>query len=636
MKPLEILESFWGYKQFRPLQEEIIQSVLDKKDTLAILPTGGGKSICFQVPALCNPGICLVITPLVALMKDQVAQLRKRSIQAEAIYSGMSKREIDILLDNCRFGDIKFLYVSPERLKSELFVERAKLMPVNCIAVDEAHCISQWGYDFRPSYLEISNFLTLFPDVSKIALTATATSVVRQDIVDKLQFKNEQVFQGSFFRSNLSYQVSCQPLTSDYILDRLLKMSGSGIIYVRSRKKTQEIARLLARHGIKAHFYHAGLTHQERSARQDAWINNQFQFMVCTNAFGMGIDKPDVRLVLHEGAPDSIESYYQEAGRAGRDLKKSVALLLMQPSDKHQMLNQIELAHPEASFLKSVYQCLANYYRIAIGSSLLESYDFDLNQFCTTYKLEVRPAFFALKKLEEEDFIQITETSSAQSRLFVPISNTELYSFQLKHPEYDLLIRAVLRIYGGEIFTTYRQISESHIASMLQITPNDVKKALSQLDSMTVVNYQGAKELPQLTFTQARQNAQQLTLNYKRMRERKTLAKEKIQAMVHYTENQSVCRAQVLSSYFGEELDKTCGICDICRNRKIQKESLSYQKEILSYLSQKGDASPEELRQGLNAEINEKLLGKQIDEMITKEILFYSQSGKLSLKKLKI
>ncbi|MEM1137932.1 MAG: ATP-dependent DNA helicase RecQ, partial [Bacteroidota bacterium] len=449
----KILYQYWKYTTFRSLQEEIIQAVLAGKDTLALLPTGGGKSICFQVPALAKEGVCIVISPLIALMKDQVYQLNTRGIEAKAIYAGMSQREIDITLDNAIYGNIKFLYVSPERLKTEIFITRAAKMNISLLAIDEAHCISQWGYDFRPPYLELMQFRELIPNVPCIALTATATEVVKNDIQDKLGFdQNAGFFQKSFARENLSYSVYYEEDKEKRMLEILSKVAGSAIVYVRSRKRTKHFADFLRARKISASFYHAGLSNEERARRQDDWINNRTRVIVATNAFGMGIDKPDVRIVIHLDLPDNLEAYYQEAGRAGRDERKAFAVLLYNHNDIKQLKENIEISHPSIDKLKKVYQAVANYLKIAVGSGYLESYDFDLDDFVNTFKLPYLETYHALKKLEEQDFIQFNESFYAPSRLTIALSHDKLYEFQVANKEADKLIKILLRVYGAEIY----------------------------------------------------------------------------------------------------------------------------------------------------------------------------------------
>ena len=475
MSPLETLRQYWGYKDFRPLQQDIVQAVLDGKDVLALLPTGGGKSICFQVPTLMRPGLCVVVSPLIALMKDQVDQLKKRGIAAEVVFAGMRAPEIDLALDNCIYGQVKFLYVSPERLKTTLLQERVKKMQINLLAVDEAHCISQWGYDFRPAYLEIAAFRTLIPNVNTIALTATATPTVQQDIQEKLQFSHPLCFQKSFTRDNLIYVVRKTEDKERQLLSILHHVPGTAIVYVNTRKKAKTAAQFLQKNDINAAAYHAGLTTLEREARQEAWFNGSTRVIVATNAFGMGIDKLNVRSVIHLDFPTTLEAYYQEAGRAGRDDKKAYAVILYDIHDIALLRESIQRAHPSPEQLKKVYQQLANYYQVAVGSHNMITYDFDLEYFAHAYGLKPQLVYQSLKTLEGEGLIQLNEAFSQPARLHIPTDPKTLYTFQVAHAHYDLLIKALLRLYGGELFSTFTTVSVPHIAHFINITPQEVK-----------------------------------------------------------------------------------------------------------------------------------------------------------------
>jgi len=451
---ISILKQYWGHDSFRPLQEEIIQSVLEKRDTLALLPTGGGKSICFQIPAMMLPGICIVVTPLIALMKDQVQHLKDIGIQAVAIYSGLKSREVDIILDNCIFGQIKFLYLSPERLYSELVQERIKHMPVNLFAIDEAHCISQWGYDFRPPYLQLGKLKELHPDVPFLALTATATTAVIADIQDKLQFKQNNVFVKSFLRDNLGYMALEEENKAGRMIRIIQKLGGSGVVYVRNRRETQEVARYLVNIGISADFYHAGLLGKERDSKQEAWMQNRTRVIVATNAFGMGIDKPDVRFVIHLDIPESLEAYYQEAGRAGRDGKKAFPVLLYQQGDKDRLLKNVKLSFPSVAFIQQVYHHLCNHFQIPYGAGEGLTFDFDVVAFIKKYKIETIPTLSALKFLEKDGWLAVSEAVFIPSRFKFEVNHQELYKIQVQYERYDKLIKAILRSYGG-VFDDY-------------------------------------------------------------------------------------------------------------------------------------------------------------------------------------
>ncbi len=567
--PVEALKSVWGYDAFRPLQPDIIQSVLAKNDTLAILPTGGGKSICYQVPALCMEGITIVISPLIALMKDQVDQLRFRKVQSYAIHSGMTPREIDVVLDNCVLGHAKLLYVSPERLKTELFLERAKRMNISLLAVDEAHCISQWGYDFRPSYLEIEKFRKLIPGVPVLALTASATPKVREDIIRHLEFnKNHNTFLKSFHRPNLAYVTRKVEDKERKLVELLKTVKGTAVVYTRNRKRTKSIATLLIRNHLAADFYHAGLTNRERVKKQELWMQNKNRIMVATNAFGMGIDKADVRLVIHLDLPDNIESYYQEAGRAGRDGKKAIAVIFYHEKDKDELREKTNQSLVDAGTLKKIYQCLANYYKIAVGSSSLVSYDFDLDDFCKVYKLEKLPTYHALKKLEELGLIQLNESFYRPSCILFNGGYEKIYKFQVENERYEPLIRTLLRLYGGELYSNFVNISEKKIASTMKITSQEIEKELQYLHKMELVNYDRQKDSPQVVFMTPRHDASRLPIDKKFLEERKEQELSQMETMIRYVENSSLCRSLFLQHYFGEKSDKTCGICDVCLSKK--------------------------------------------------------------------
>lgn len=571
----KVLEKYWGHKHFRSQQLEIIQSVLQKQDTLAILPTGGGKSICFQVPGLILEGITVVISPLIALMKDQVEQLKKRGIPAYAVYSGMSEREIDIILDNCIYGKTKFLYLSPERLKSELVQVRLAKMHVNLLVIDEAHCISQWGHDFRPAYLEIAKIKPHLAKVSTIALTASATLKTQEDIVKNLELHDTQIFRKSFSRQNLSYS-SIQTDDKDNTLLRVVKkIDGCKLVYVKSRKKTKELALLLYKNGISVDFYHAGLTPEERNSKQERWMNGQINTMICTNAFGMGIDKADVRLVVHYDLPNCIEAYYQEAGRAGRDEQKAYAVILYNQNDTQDLIKNIELAYPEIDFLKRIYQSLSNYYKIAVGSSEMTPYDFNITDFENTYNLPSRQTYYAIKQLEKEGLLLMNETFYAPSVLHFNISDKEeLYKFQVANAKFDPLIKILLRFYGGELFVHFIKINESAVATQMVKSEIDIVNMLIYLDKTGFVTYIPKRDKPQITFIQARLDANKLPINPKVYSDRKSNEIEKVNAIIKYAENKTQCRSLIIQEYFGEKTTKPCVVCDICSKKQntISKE----------------------------------------------------------------
>lgn len=572
--PLFILRRYWKYNQFRPLQREIIHAVLEGDDVLAILPTGGGKSLCYQVPTLMRNGLCLVITPLIALMKDQVEALRRRGIHALAIHSGMSRQAIDLALDNAVYGNYKFLYVSPERLTTDLFKARFHNMKINLIAVDEAHCISQWGHDFRPAYLQIGDLRNSIPEVPLIAVTATATARVRDDIINYLNFrKNQQVFQHTFARDNLALVVRHTENKTGKILEALQRVPGSAIIYVRSRQQTQELARWLSSQGISALPYHAGMTHENRMKNQEKWLDSSVRVMVSTNAFGMGIDKPDVRLVIHTDLPDNLESYYQEAGRAGRDGKLAYALLLFQPADAELLKSRTLQGQPEASYLKQVYQALANYYQLALGSGEGESFDFDLKLFSERYNFHPQAVYGALKKLEEEGLVLFSESFYSPSELRIIVSHEDLYAFQVANARFDPLIKMLLRLYGGQIYSGYVRISEPYMGRAVKIDEKEVVDMLQQLHKLNIVEYIPKKDSPQIIFIMPRMDTEHLPLNHQRMKNRRELVLQQAGSMIEFAKNTSQCRMNYIQQYFGESVTETCGNCDVCIERKHKQDS---------------------------------------------------------------
>jgi len=583
----QILKQYWNHDAFRPLQEEIIQSVLLGRDTLALLPTGGGKSVCFQVPALAKEGICIVVSPLIALMKDQVETLKAKGIEAVSIVSGMSKREVDIALDNCIYGPVKFLYLSPERLLSELVRERIKYMNVNLIAVDEAHCISQWGYDFRPPYLHIADLRELHPNVPVLALTATATAEVRDDIQQKLLFKQFNVFQQSFERKNISYVVQNDENKLKKLLDIPKGVKGSGIVYVRSRKETAEIAKFYTENGFKADFYHAGLTMEQRSAKQEDWKNNRTRIIVATNAFGMGIDKPNVRFVIHKDMPESLEAYYQEAGRGGRDEHKAYAVLLYTYADRIKNEKKLLTNFPSVDEIKLVYHNLGNYFQLAYGTGEGVSFDLDLGEFCTRFKLDPAKTLNALKFLEQDEYLSFNESVFLSSRFRFEILNEELYNFQIQNSSWDPFIKTLLRSYGGS-FENYVRLREHDLARRSNLSVQQVMEGLKQLQEMGILNYLQQTDMPQVTYTRPRQDNKNLIINKRYIEERKATYRKKMEAVFAYAEHKK-CRSQMLLAYFDETNVDKCGVCDVCleekRQRNLSETADNITDEIVQLLS---------------------------------------------------
>jgi ATP-dependent DNA helicase RecQ len=594
--PLDILQQYWGYDQFRPAQLETIQSVLEGTDTLTLLPTGGGKSICFQVPALCKPGICIVVSPLIALMKDQVESLQKRGIRAAAIYSGMHYSEIDRILDNCIHGDIKLLYLSPERLTTELAVERIKQMNVNLLTVDEAHCISQWGYDFRPPYLEIAAIREWMPGVPVLALTATATPPVVEDIQEKLAFKDQQVFQNSFVRSNLAYVVLQEEDKEGKLVEILKKIKGTAVVYARNRRKTKEVAWMLRQRGIQADFYHAGLSTEVRAARQEAWINDRCRVIVSTNAFGMGIDKPNVRVVVHLDLPDSMEAYFQEAGRAGRDGKKAYAVLLYNSMDPKRLEQQYQLAFPPMEEIRRVYRALGSYLQLAVGSGQHQIFDFDIIPFCQAFQLKATRTLSCLKILELEGWLTLTDAVFVPSMLKIIVSKDELYDYQLRNPKLDAILKTILRTYQGA-FNNYIRIREGQLAKFLKQSVSRLQSALEKMHREGIIHYQPQKDKPQLILLQERVDADNLTIDQQLYNFRKNRHYERIQKAINYAE-QAVCRSQQLLRYFGETDSPKCGICDVCLGRtksEVSTDEYDRYKAKIQRLLQKEALTLEEL-----------------------------------------
>ncbi|NDV66355.1 ATP-dependent DNA helicase RecQ [Bacteroides sp. 224] len=629
---VRLLKQYWGYDSFRDLQEEIINSILAGKDTLGLMPTGGGKSITFQVPALAKEGLCLVVTPLIALMKDQVQNLRKRGIKAVAVYSGMSRQEIIIALENCIFGDYKFLYISPERLATEIFRIKLRSMKVNMIAVDESHCISQWGYDFRPAYLKISEIRELLPGVPVLALTATATPEVVKDIQQKLLFKKENVFRMSFERKNLAYIVRPTDNKNGELLHILNQVAGSAVVYVRNRRKTKEITELLVNEGITADFYHAGLNNDLKDLRQKRWQNNECRVMVATNAFGMGIDKPDVRVVIHIDLPDSIEAYFQEAGRAGRDGQKAYAVILYSKSDKLTLSKRIADTFPEKDYIKGIYENLNYYYQMAMGDGQDCVYDFNLEEFCRRFKYFPVPADSALKLLTQAGYIEYTEEQDNASRLIFIIHREELYKLKEMGAEADTLIQCILRSYTG-VFTDYTYINEESLSLRTGLTRPQIYELLKMLSKRRIIDYIPHKKTPFIIYTRERIDLKYLHIGKSVYEERKERYEKRIHAMIAYTTSENKCRSRMLLHYFGEKETEDCGQCDVCIDQK--KQSLSADdfnriKDQIIDLLKDAALTPVEIAGMIQIEHNQ--LTKVIRYLLDEEIL-NMQDGKIIISK---
>lgn len=590
----EILKQYWGYDSFRGIQEEIIKSIGEGRDTLGLMPTGGGKSITFQVPALAKDGLCIVITPLIALMKDQVQNLRQRGIKAVAIYSGMTRQEILIALENCIFGNYKFLYISPERLDTDIFKQKLRAMKVNMITVDESHCISQWGYDFRPAYLKIADIRELLPGVPLLALTATATPDVVQDIQSRLKFREKNVFRMSFERKNLAYIVRKTDNKTAELLHILRRMPGSAIIYVRSRRRTKETTELLTHEGITADFYHAGLDNAVKDIRQKRWQDGECRVMVATNAFGMGIDKPDVRLVIHLDLPDSPEAYFQEAGRAGRDGEKAYAVILYSKSDKVTLHKRIPDTFPDKDYIKKVYEHLQYYYQMAMGDGLGCTKEFNLEEFCRKLKHFPVPADSALKILTQAGYIEYTDEQDNASRIIFTIRRDELYKLREMGNETEALVQTILRSYTG-LFTDYAYISETALSLRTGLTRQQIYNVLMSLSKRRIIDYIPRKKTPYIIYTRERVELNHLHISPAVYEERKERYEARIRAMVDYVTSETACRSRMLLRYFGEKNENNCGQCDVCLSghaahelptdtfEKLKKELLTIlQEQVLT------------------------------------------------------
>ncbi len=579
----KILKDYWGFNEFRPLQEDIINAAIQKKDTLALLPTGGGKSICFQVPILAKPGIGLVISPLIALMNDQVENLKNRGIRALSISAGLTAKELDIGLENCVNGLYKFLYLSPERLQSSLVQERLKRMDVNLLVVDEAHCISQWGYDFRPAYTQIKEVREILPDCSVLALTATATPKVAVDIQKHLAFNAPHVLQKSFLRKNLSYNINLTENKWAKTLQIINRIKGSTLIYLRSRKQTVQVAQWLARNGLSADYYHAGLGVKARLAKQQSWINNKTQIIVCTNAFGMGIDKADVRLVIHLDLPDSLEAYFQEAGRAGRNEQKAFAVMLVSPSDGANLRKKYLDNFPSLKEVKRVYEALSNYYQLIIGMGEGSTFQFDFGDFCDQYHLPPFTTNEALTILEKEGLICLNESLNKRSKLWLKMEAAQLYQLQLSNSTWDKLIKTLVRSYGG-LQVEFTSINEELIAKRANLSVQEVKKCLKELQKRNVLVYLESKGNTEISFVVARLQTKSFTISKENLEQRFEDRKKRIEAVIAFTKEQNVCRSKQLLHYFGEQSTNNCGQCDVCRKSNQTALSNSQLHQLIEAL----------------------------------------------------
>jgi ATP-dependent DNA helicase RecQ len=585
----KILKEYWGYDSFRPLQQEVIESILNNKDTLALMPTGGGKSLCYQVPALAKEGLCLVISPLIALMKDQVENLRRKNITAFAIYSGMSRAEVINTLKVATNSNCKFLYVSPERLETNLFKEYLPGMHINLVAVDEAHCISQWGYDFRPPYLRIAALREELHNVPVLALTASATKEVQDDICEKLTspltpLRQEgmglrwNIFRQSFERKNLSYSVFKVDSKINKVIEILNKVQGSAIVYCKSRKRTKEIAELLQLQNTVADFYHAGLPQEERNKRQEDWIKNKTRVIVCTNAFGMGIDKPDVRSVVHADIPDCLENYYQEAGRAGRDGEKSFAVLLYDDNDITELEGLAAIRYPSLDDIKKVYQSVANYLQIPAGSGEGNYFDFDINDFVKKFKLNSHTTIYSLKALEQDNWLSLNDQVFLPSKIKFTTTKETLYDFERSHPELEPAIKALLRGYEG-IFDFPTSISEIVLIRLLKKDVEEIKKDLTQLHQYGIIHYEPQKDSPQLYFPRNRVKVEDLSLNMDLYHKRKEKFVARVKNMIQYVSELVTCRSKMIGSYFGDNKLHNCKVCDNClRQKKVHIDEKEFEK----------------------------------------------------------
>lgn len=622
-KYLDILRKYWGYEDFRGIQREIIESVGSGRDTLGLMPTGGGKSITFQVPALAQEGVCLVITPLIALMKDQVSHLRQRGIRAAAIHSDMTHSAILQALDNCVYGGTQILYVSPERLHSELFQAKFRHMKISFITVDEAHCISQWGYDFRPSYLHIAEIRQLKPEIPVLALTATATKEVVEDIQEQLRFKEKNVFRMSFERKNLAYVVRKATDKPSELRHILNSVNGSAIVYARSRKRTKETAEWLVSQGISATYYHAGLDVDVKDRHQQAWVNNEKRVMVATNAFGMGIDKPDVRLVIHIDSPDSLEAYFQEAGRAGRDGKKAYAVLLYDSSDARKLSKRVAQTYPEKEYIRDVYEHLAYFFQVGTGTGSGRTFEFSIDKFCVTYKYFPVLVNSALQILERSGYIHYEADPDNSARILFLLERNDLYFLENTTKETEAVITALLRLYGG-LFTDYVYIDEGFVANEAGLTQPQVYMVLKELSKRHIVDFIPRRRIPYITYTREREDGDRVIIPQSVYEERRTQYIKRIQAMLDYANNDHVCRSRQLLDYFGEECWQDCRQCDVCvthqGNMLNEGRTRLYRQQIKDML---GDRKKHHIAELHTLNIPTECLNEALEELISEKEIHY-------------
>lgn len=627
----DVLQKYWGYNDFRPGQKAIIDSIMARRDTLALMPTGGGKSLTYQVPTIASDGLCIVITPLIALMKDQVDRLRQMGIAATAIHSGLSYSQIDIALDNCVYGDIKFLYIAPERLATEAFRLRVQRMNVTLLAVDEAHCISQWGYDFRPSYLRIKEIRKLLPDVPILALTASATELVANDIMHNLEFQEPNIIRSSFARDNLSFAVRHTDDKNEQLLRVVHNVEGSGIVYMRSREGCEQLAEALREQGISASYYHAGLPHTERSMRQEEWTSGKTRIMVATNAFGMGIDKADVRFVVHYSMCDSLESYYQEAGRAGRDGKRSYAVLLVASDDQSRIAKHFDQEFPPLEEVKSIYEKICNFLQVPIGDGLYASFIFNIHDFCAREHIYAGKVKSALKLLQQNGYMTLTEEMENPAKIHFCVSRDDLYKIRIDRQDLDHTIRTILRMYNG-VFTEFRAIDERAIAASSGYTVEHIKETLKRMWQMRIIRYIPSNSSPMIFFDEERLPTKDIYISPDTYLHRKRLISERFENMIRYSTNQIECRSVLIQHYFGDSQAQECGVCDIClaKRRRAKNDTIELSNTILRLLAQESLTAREIGRQ---VKADPQTIAATIDKLIIEGKISDTSSGKLIINK---